>query len=753
MTEPVKARQKIGAARQMLSHRAIDRYFGRYFGTLTALAIAFVAILSVSSTTHTTEAQSLPGICGRTPQVQTGILAELSNSACSTVIDSDLAGVTRLQLRGTGIRSFREGDMAGLTGLEWLNFSRNSVTSLPADFWDDLDALTAVVMSNNRFTELGNDFFDASSGESFDAKANIALINASGNRIESIGEDTFDGFSSLEELYLSNNNLSTLPAGVFDGFARLQNLGISFNKLESLPAALFRKMNPSNTACDYSGPLPTNVNASLKEMHLRHNDLTSLPSGIFDCLGALEILSMDYNDLMSLPSGIFDQNTEMVLLDSSFNSISALPQDFLTNNTKLQYLSLANNLLTSLDGAGLEALRELHELHLSNNALSQLPELYVRAFTNPASNGPTATTDGFCLINLSIGGNPFSSDWQASGRLNRFLTHFGSYDPRGVGTCNMSIRWPERDAEDPHPAPDREYFFEDDQQYQQVINSDVTGVEALDIGGIDMSHIVGGGTKSTWELLLDDFTHTDSAGERDRFTSIYIFSFGWDGLTINDAMLDKLPLQLESISVKDATFASDISSQAGEGFDRFDAAPIIQGYNRIDGTGRTTITRERVAHLYGAYFTGTTSFSGGMSRTWWSERGDGLQSLVLDNVGLTGDGSVVLAKLPADKMRWLEIKNNPQLTSIHSSIKTLTGLRGLRIKGSGLTAITPNTFDGLTNLFYLGLRNNKISRVDAGAFNGLDSLRTLFLDGNEISELSSGALNGMPRLRSVSLGQ
>ena len=41
------------------------------------------------------------------------------------------------------------------------------------------------------------------------------------------------------------------------------------------------------------------------------NDLSSLPSGIFDELTALEKLGLGHNDLSSLPSGIFDKLTAL----------------------------------------------------------------------------------------------------------------------------------------------------------------------------------------------------------------------------------------------------------------------------------------------------------------------------------------------------------------------------------------------------------------------------------------------------------
>ena len=692
--------------------------------TLAVLAIAIITFVpppltKIEFRSESVAAQATTGICGRTQQVQDAILANISGvTLCANVTDTHLNGITgTFDLSEKNIRSFKSGDTSGLTGITTITIVRNFVSELPDDFWDDLTSLTQINMFHNKFTSLPSDFFHTSAGVMFAAAPNITYIDAQGSSIETIGADTFDGFSSLATMFLSRNDIKTIEPGAFDGLASLKRLSLHYNELETLPAGLFDKMNATKTACDYTPQTPTNVNATFMRLDMQNNKISSLPAGLFDCLEEFRSLQIEDNKLTTFPSGFFDNNTKMAWLSANHNEITSLPSNFFANNATLQYLHLNGNQLTSLQGVGLDKLRGVFELNISDNRLTQLPDDYVTSFLADATSS-TRETDGYCLITLFMGGNPFSASWQRSGKLSDFLKYFGTYDPRSTtntgntGTCDVGILLGgNRSGSFAYHAAD---------------------VEQLGLIGIDMSPIVTGGTKSSWDLLLDDFTHTDSNDALDRFTYLYNFSFGWDGLNIDDAMLDKLPVQLEVIEVRDATFDSDISTATGEGFDRFDstAGPFI--YHR-------QLPIETATHAVLWYDQAGTF------------RGDGLQVLHLDNVGLTGDGSDLLGKLNHDKMRWLEIVNNPGLTGISSHIKSMTKLRGVQIEHNNVASVGSKAFDGLGELIYLGLGSNAIADVHSDAFDGLSKMEILLLNENDLDELPVGTLTDAVKLENLYL--
>ena len=691
----------------MFSPRALLRYFG----ILTALAIAFIAISPVSPTLEPAEAQSNTGICGRTPQVQIAILAELTGETCDTVTTADLNGITgNFDLGTQNIRSFKSGDTAGLTGITNINIVRNSLSELPDDFWDDLSGLTQLSIYHNDFTSLPSDFFHTSAGVMFAAAPNITYIDAQGSSIETIGANTFDGFTSLATMFLSRNDIKTIEPGAFDGLSSLARLSLHYNELETLPAGLFDKMNATKTACDYTSQTPTNVNITFMRLDIQNNRISSLPAGLFDCLEEFRSLQIEDNKLATFPSGFFDKNTKMTWLSADNNEITSLPSNFFANNAELQVVYLNGNQLTSLQGVGLDKLRGVFELNISDNRLTQLPDDFVTSFLADATSS-TRTTDGFCLYSFLMSDNPFSPSWMSSGKLSEVLTYYGTYNPRGTGKCNLGVLWGGNRNRDDNTS-----------------NISPQAAEALALSGIDLSTIVTSTSKSVWDTLLDDFTHQDSNNALDRFTLIYHFAFGWDGLNINDAMLDKLPVQLEVIEVKDATFDSDISTATGEGFDRFDSTSGPWVYYRL-------LPIETATHFV----------------TWSSDKGDGLQNLRLDNVGLSGDGSALLGKLNHDKMRWLEIVNNPGLTGISSHIKSMTKLRGVQIEHNNVSSIGSEAFDGLGELVYLGLGSNAIADVHSDAFDGLSKMEILLLNENDIDALSVGTLTDAVKLENLYL--
>ena len=112
---------------------------------------------------------------------------------------------------------------------------------------------------------------------------------------------------------------------------------------------------------------------ALDQLFLGHNDLSSLPSGVFDELTALTELYLHSNDLNSLPSGVFDELTALETLDLSGNDLSSLPAGVFDKLTALSWLDLFDNDLSSLPSGVFDELAALETLWLSGNDLSSLP--------------------------------------------------------------------------------------------------------------------------------------------------------------------------------------------------------------------------------------------------------------------------------------------------------------------------------------------------------------------------------------------
>eukprot|EP00903_Cladosiphon_okamuranus_P018942 g17420.t1 len=74
---------------------------------------------------------------------------------------------------------------------------------------------------------------------------------------------------------------------------------------------------------------------SMKSLNIQDNDITFLPSGIFDSLTELEILLLIRIGLASLPSGIFDELTKLQYLYLGVNDLTTLPSGVFDSLTEL----------------------------------------------------------------------------------------------------------------------------------------------------------------------------------------------------------------------------------------------------------------------------------------------------------------------------------------------------------------------------------------------------------------------------------
>ena len=125
--------------------------------TPVATSAATRTPVATPTATHTPAATPTPGsepdpadgICDRTPEVQSAILANLNEgldvpefSDCSEVTEDDLTGITgSLTLSSMQISALKSGDFQGLSGLDSLYLDHNDLSSLPEGIFQGLESL------------------------------------------------------------------------------------------------------------------------------------------------------------------------------------------------------------------------------------------------------------------------------------------------------------------------------------------------------------------------------------------------------------------------------------------------------------------------------------------------------------------------------------------------------------------------------------------------------------------------------------
>eukprot|EP00903_Cladosiphon_okamuranus_P017731 g16324.t2 len=165
--------------------------------------------------------------------------------------------------------------------------------------------------------------------------------------------------SSANRCSVRSSGFMDLSCGITDEDAEAGHLGACIDAAGRQNIVLLQLGSNDLTS------LPSGVFDSLTELqflNLSNNGLTSLPSGVFDSLTALKSLLLNDNDLMSIPSGVFDSLTALEFLEMSSTDLTTLPSGIFDSLTALEHLILYNNDLTSLPSGVFDSLTALEWL-------------------------------------------------------------------------------------------------------------------------------------------------------------------------------------------------------------------------------------------------------------------------------------------------------------------------------------------------------------------------------------------------------
>ena len=326
------------------------------------------------------------GICDRTPQVRDKLVEAAGVSACGQVTSGQLAAVTLLDLRRSGIHALEAQDFNGLSSLTRLSLGENRLETIPEEIFSGLGSLQRLEMPGNALSALPRDVFSGLSGLTwldlrsnaltelpegiFSGLLNLETLWLNGNSLTELPEATFENLGRLVDLNLGFNSLAALPEGVFDGMNALQALKLHENSLRALPGGLFLELSEPEEFIPIGGPTRA---ARLESIWLQGNRLSALPEDAFQGLGNLRALLLDGNSLTTLPEGVFQGLSRLQLLRLGDNSIASLPEEIFRGLENLERLAMDHNRLTTLPGAVFDGLSRLARLNLSANALASLP--------------------------------------------------------------------------------------------------------------------------------------------------------------------------------------------------------------------------------------------------------------------------------------------------------------------------------------------------------------------------------------------
>ena len=271
-----------------------------------------------------------------------------------------------------------------LAGLRSLTLPGNFITQFPPEHFCGLQNLTTLVMFTNSFTkteDLGIECNDTMSSEAqcHPCLPNVTVLNLSFNNFTVFDVKFGKDLPSLTTLRVSYSGLYEIRGLDVSTVLSVAVLDLSHNHLSAFPVI-------GTDAC---------YDSEMLILWLQHNQLRSLPRGLFTCtrhlthldlsenhlsteqlikaglrdLQELVTLNVSGNSIVSLQAGMIDTMTQLTYFSCSRCGMNHIDRDSLSNTTGLKSLQLDHNNISFIDNNTFTNLNNLTTLDLSNNKL------------------------------------------------------------------------------------------------------------------------------------------------------------------------------------------------------------------------------------------------------------------------------------------------------------------------------------------------------------------------------------------------
>ena len=218
----------------------------------------------------------------------------------------------------------------------------SGIYSIP-NISNDYMFITTLNLSKNKLSQLPTQFFDQF--------ISLRILNFSYNKLTSLPAINKKITPQLTHIYLNNNQLQTLPEELLSQTRALQFLELQNNKLIILPQNSL-SFTPNLQAIDLSNnqliALPNNFLSDTPNLYianLNNNQLSNLPKNFFsfDTIQNLVCLRLHNNNLTTLSNNHFLQHARSLsTLRLDQNSLTQLPDNFIINSPKINVLKIQN---------------------------------------------------------------------------------------------------------------------------------------------------------------------------------------------------------------------------------------------------------------------------------------------------------------------------------------------------------------------------------------------------------------------------
>lgn len=285
-----------------------------------------------------------------------------------------LANLRAVYLQDNLIQLIDSRTFSQLPQLRLLQLGRNQITDIRPNAFDNLPQLRKIVLAYNQLESVPKNL-----SRTTNATILVEVLDLSYNKLSTITARDFFYWTKLEYVSLKRNKITVIEEAAFQQqSSTLKTLDISRNRLKELPPGLvaravkLRAVDASRNLLEKIGATAFQNSTQLQTINLSYNRLRSLPEQLFQGITRLH-LNMEHNQLSSLPPGIFDRSKIHGLLSIHLghNLFEEVPIDALQKQFfHLEYLSLASNRLRIIP-ADTNILVTIKNLDLSFNPLTE----------------------------------------------------------------------------------------------------------------------------------------------------------------------------------------------------------------------------------------------------------------------------------------------------------------------------------------------------------------------------------------------
>ncbi|KAK3536517.1 hypothetical protein QTP86_013841 [Hemibagrus guttatus] len=205
-----------------------------------------------------------------------------------------------------------------------------------------------------------------------DVPSHIRHLYVQFNKIEAITAKPFTNATSLREINLSHNNLRKVGKEAFSKLQHLTQLHLEHNNLEEIPPSLPRSLQILHLGFNKISKIPSNTIQDLiniTALDLCSNRLTDegIKGKVLSSFKSLMQINMCNNKLKTMPP---DLPASLVQLLLEKNSITSIPEGYFRKTPNIMSLRVSHNRIKTIAYKAFN-LSHIMELDLGYNQLSQ----------------------------------------------------------------------------------------------------------------------------------------------------------------------------------------------------------------------------------------------------------------------------------------------------------------------------------------------------------------------------------------------